>query len=1218
MDPFGADTANAARRAAKKDMEVERTKEPGPVQTTFPSDDKALTAFAQLGALRLNARRCLISFFDRRNCYILAEATRTLSLETGQAQIAGDRLCWGTTAFPKHESVCYSTVNLPMLGCAGRPNDYSNVPTLIVNDLSLDDRFRNFSFVSGPPYSRFYAGVPIRSPSGHSIGTYCVLDEVPRNGLSETEISFLKDMANTVMRHLEMMRATDDHRRGGVMVRSLGSFAEGKSSLEDWWQDPWEAAESTSPVPEQLPLSRKRRSNTVNSAVPPHLDFQETIAIPRKDSGESLSPSVKSPIATSPESGPGSITPASELMFDSRPSKTASATKNEPQQNSISPEVRTTFTRAANMIRGATESDGTIFFDAKVSTFGGLVDDEFLPDAEPGQDKACAILGAATTAGAASASPDGTNVMYESFLRHLLRTYPHGQIFNFDDDEEPTFQFTDPFGNDAPKPLTETLAFISSTTKRPESAKSQDDENLLKEVFPNARTLVLYPLWDSHRDRWCAGAIMWSCDPIRVFTSEQELSYLAAFSNSIMAEVARLDVKLADAAKGDFISSISHELRSPLHGILGSCELLRDSEIDNFQSGMTQTIETCGKTLLDTINHVLDFAKINNLTRGTSKRLKKRSQSTKHTISPAQSHTNDILTLITDVDLSVLTEEVLETVFAGHNFQKSTTQTFYGQGQGQGAPGSDSQPISIIVDINKSSNYVFRTQPGAWRRVLMNLFGNALKYTPAGYIKIKLQVTPSRDPEDEHSELRLICTDSGIGMSENYVNNRLFHSFAQENPLSQGTGLGLSIVKQIVESLGGDVEVRSEKGYGTKFTVYCPLKSSMLSPAVRCVTPEKQLLSITKRTQGMNVQFVGFDEEDEYFTPVKSLKNKNATLLSMKALDNLCTDWFEMNVYKQGDPNQPAPDLFVATESGARRLRADNSNKLDRVPAAPVIVVCQGAASAQSTTAITVPGQIFECIAQPCGPHKFAQALTSCLDRHAARIVSCATKADSESTLPPVESLCLKENHVPVQDNSLKPARPTTPDIRNSFLDIQRPPMTTALSAPEVRSVNSSPVRGSKSTHRPLNCLAVDDNPINLRLLRTFVDKLHHSSLLATNGVEAVDAFKAASTGTRIDVVLMDINMPEMDGLEATRQIRAHERDAGLPPVTIIALTGVASTEAQQEAYISGVNLFLIKPVRLSELEVVLKGVVTSEEKKDDPRVSPQGQSHRRVLSTIE
>jgi len=76
--------------------------------------------------------------------------------------------------------------------------------------------------------------------------------------------------------------------------------------------------------------------------------------------------------------------------------------------------------------------------------------------------------------------------------------------------------------------------------------------------------LILYPLWDPHRERWFATAVIWSSEPKRIFTTEQELSYLAAFSNFVMAEVARLDTKLADAAKADFISSISHELRSPL------------------------------------------------------------------------------------------------------------------------------------------------------------------------------------------------------------------------------------------------------------------------------------------------------------------------------------------------------------------------------------------------------------------------------------------------------------------------------------------------------------------------------------------------------------------------------------------------------------------------------------------------------------------------------
>ena len=1156
-----------------------------------------MTAFAQLGALRLNARRCLISFFDRRNCYILAEATRTTSLHTGQPEFSEDKLYWGNTIFPKEKSICYWTVNLTT-DRPGLPfDDSTGTPSLVVNDLTTDRRFQYYASVADTPKSRFYAGVPIRSPSGHNIGTYCVLDDQPRNGLSAHQLDFLKDMAGTVMRHLEMTRATEDHRRGKIMVRSLGSFAEGKSGLEDWWQDPWDTPLSAGLS--ETPLQRHRPAALSNAD-------KESFFIDRNDSAIS---SVRSPTNTDTSSiRPISsvVTPASELGPEPRAPETAtknSSSSQNDQKSKIAPEVQAAFSRASSMIVDAIEADGVAFFDAKISTFGGLVDDDFFSEQLPEPDKPCVLLGSALSkSNRDSTSPgDMQHSMSESVLRHLLRSYSHGQIFNFDDDVT-TPAINSPSGNGD---VEVSDGFPFNISRKSESTRSQDDENFLRSAFPKAKSLVLYPLWDSHRDRWYASAVIWSSDPMRVFTSEQELSFLAAFSNSVMAEVARLDTKLADAAKADFISSISHELRSPLHGILGMTDLLKDTAIDSQQNSHVQTIETCGKTLLETINHVLDFAKINNLTRGTSKKSKKRTQSARHIISPGQGHTNDIMTLINDVDMSVLAEDVVESVFAGYTYAKTSAQTYELSYRKK-----ETLPMTLILDINQSENYVFRTQPGAWRRVIMNLFGNALKYTPAGYIKVKLQVMPKISPTEEYRDFRFTVTDSGIGMSEDYINNRLFHSFAQENPLSQGTGLGLSIVKQIVESLGGEVEVTSEKGRGTKFTVSCPLKESVMSPSFCPTEPEQEkerhLRKVGKRTKGMQVCFKGFDEEEEYF--VKSLKGKTASKLSMKALDSLCTDWFGMKTCANG-PCTVEPDLIIATESVAKTLRAQHSKGPNKANHPPVIVVCQGAASAQSTTAITVPGVIFECIGQPVGPHKMAKALSSCLDRHANRLIDQVH--DTEATLQNVTQLSLKEN-TPKQ----------SPDMLTQLIDQSRPTLTSTISAPEVRSVHSSPVKKSiySTPSRPLNCLAVDDNPINLRLLRTFIDKLGHRHVLAVNGLEALDTYKlaqnqstvtgsatqahtvpakaaAAEMTARIDVILMDINMPEMDGLEATRQIRAHEIRNGLSPVTIIALTGVASTETQQEANSSGVNLFLIKPVRLADLEVVLKGVVTGQEK---------------------
>jgi hypothetical protein len=564
-----------------------------------PSEDRALTAFAQLGALRLNARRCVISFFDRKHCYVLAEATKSLSLHSGQPEFSHDCLCWGNSIFAKEKSICYYTVNLSPVVPGVPLDDLRSIPALVVGDLAKDRRFKNFPAVTGNLHSRFYAGVPIRSPRGHNIGTYCVLDDKPREGLSAHELDFLKDMAGTVMRHLEMTRATEDQRRGKIMVKSLGSFAEGKSGLEDWWQDPWDTPPSVG-LTDSTSGQRQRQSTTSSTT-------QDTLVLDRRDSSNSNVPTTKS-VATTPASlqNPNrTTTPTSEVVTEARvpdaPTKSTSSGQGE-QKDKIAPEVRAAFTRAANMIVDAIEADGAVFFDAKISTFGGLVDDDFVSEQLPEPDKPCVLLGAAVSKNKhGSTGPSDTEYsMSESVLRHLLRSYSHGQIFNFDDDESVAPVNSPSVGGD----VEVCDGFPFHVSRKTESTRSLDDENFLRSVFPKAKSLVLYPLWDPHRDRWFASAIIWSSNPMRVFTSEQELSYLSAFSNSVMAEVARLDTKLADAAKADFISSISHELRSPLHGILGMIDLLKDSYIDSQQMSHIQTIETCGKTLLETINHV--------------------------------------------------------------------------------------------------------------------------------------------------------------------------------------------------------------------------------------------------------------------------------------------------------------------------------------------------------------------------------------------------------------------------------------------------------------------------------------------------------------------------------------------------------------------------------------------------------------------------------------
>jgi signal transduction histidine kinase len=210
--------------------------------------------------------------------------------------------------------------------------------------------------------------------------------------------------------------------------------------------------------------------------------------------------------------------------------------------------------------------------------------------------------------------------------------------------------------------------------------------------------------------RWFCGGFIWSNKAIRLLHKDSELSFLRAFGMSIMSEVAKLDTAMADRAKSDLLNSISHELRSPLHGILGSIECLESSDLDPMQHGLIETVDTCGRTLLDTINHLLDFSKINNFTRNKSKRQKN-----------SESRQADMLSLDSTVHLPTITEEALETVFAGYSSSASSRE-----GANPTRSSKDSAPkrnVEVVVDIEAKDheNWLLCTEGGAWKRLVMNL-----------------------------------------------------------------------------------------------------------------------------------------------------------------------------------------------------------------------------------------------------------------------------------------------------------------------------------------------------------------------------------------------------------------------------------------------------------------------------------------------------------------
>ena len=187
-------------------------------------------------------------------------------------------------------------------------------------------------------------------------------------------------------------------------------------------------------------------------------------------------------------------------------------------------------------------------------------------------------------------------------LEKYFNLYPNGKAFYFNEqgsgvssdddsasDREPSRGAK--LGSDAEAEEEKAMA------RRRRKAQRMDHRELLKKI-PGATSVIFLPLYDHSEERLVAGCFLWTSVTGRMMSHDDDFSYLRAFGNSIMSEVMRINTQRNEAAKTTFIASMSHELRSPLHGILGAAEFLRDTAQDSFQSALISSIGTCGKTLL--------------------------------------------------------------------------------------------------------------------------------------------------------------------------------------------------------------------------------------------------------------------------------------------------------------------------------------------------------------------------------------------------------------------------------------------------------------------------------------------------------------------------------------------------------------------------------------------------------------------------------------------
>lgn len=978
---------------------------PTPFEDQAPkaSSDPVLTAFAQLGAHRLQGKRGLITLSTRDTEYILAEASVGLNLQ--QDDDKNDPLWHGATALKENCGLGMDLIKI-------FSNAENDLKYLVVNDLSKDDTFKDKCVVKEEPYGRFLACAPLRSPLYNMvIGAYIVVDDKPRTGLTESELEFITDMAVTVMDHLEAGRLNQKQYRSERMVKAIGLFIEGKSSLRDWWlqgghrsqssklkkrrrngatldgqadlefgvQDPPEetASKGAELILEENnirpPLSRSPSSSTLSQferagdgrpSIPPRDSVFSTSDSTIPSSGVfSKSGIPRNSSVTTFDTTEGSTTHEpvvrhSSVAFDLPQEGVNPDLSKELQEALLTKDLKAVFARASNLIREAGGVDGSIFFDASIGSFGAASEMDVMGEKAPGNfqiddapttseddvalgrrnsdtdtstnkdstapaENCCNILGFSTRKRSSirgHTPPAEHHTFPERILRTLLKRYPHGKVFNFDEDGSFSSSDSDNayLGKDV-QPDSGPRRLTTNETARKRRVTREAEAAALLKALPGARSVFWFPLWDQIRERWYAGSLVWSTCPTRILCPIEDLTYLAAFGNSIMAEVARLSALVLTQMKTDFISSISHELRSPLHGVLASVEFLQETSLSEVQEDMVNNISASGRVLLDTINHVLDFSKVNKKVKEKGKNSRRRLG--KRTKSKDPDNLDPSIEEAADV--CVLSEEVIESVYAGRTMIRQTYDAGTGR-QKSSRPtsiiGAPEAPVTIIMDIGWRPNWNFEIDAGAWRRILLNLFGNAMKYTKTGFIKVtlKLEEDPSSRGKKPRSQLVLRVKDSGKGISKEFLKHHLYKPFTQEDSLAVGAGLGLSIVRHIIQDLGGEINFTSEQGVGTEATVKLPIQS-MKQPSpedLQLVTEVKGL------SRGQKFHLEGFDrypDISETPTGILSADFEGAMFLK-SSMHTMLTGWFDMEPATTQILDKSDSDLVVLMESGIAAL----------------------------------------------------------------------------------------------------------------------------------------------------------------------------------------------------------------------------------------------------------------------------------------------------------
>jgi signal transduction histidine kinase/DNA-binding response OmpR family regulator/HPt (histidine-containing phosphotransfer) domain-containing protein len=566
--------------------------------------------------------------------------------------------------------------------------------------------------------------------------------------------------------------------------------------------------------------------------------------------------------------------------------------------------------------------------------------------------------------------------------------------------------------------------------------------------------------------RSCSEPREWTEDEILFTTSLATLAALCLERHERQKVEAELRVANATAiaatkAKSSFLANMSHEIRTPMNGVLGMADLLAETELTTRQSRLVRTIGTSARTLLTIINDILDLSRIE----------------------------EGKLTLdFHSFDLSTCAEDAVALL----------------------AEAAQHKGVELSLFVDQSANVMATGDSVRLRQVLLNLIGNAVKFTSKGEVSVRVRVA---EMDAGLPRMTIEVRDTGMGIDPKVL-PQLFEPFTQAdatiNRRFGGTGLGLSISRQLIAMMGGTMDMTSELNVGTTVVVHVPIEVKPLSTGY--TKPSAELLA------GKRILVV----------------------------DDRATNREIVCAYLDG--------------CGARAEPAQN--------AAEAMDLMKNAATEGTPFALAFVDVIMPGIdgLQLCSLIKASASL------HATQLVLLSSLSWSRDLGDLNQAGVERILHKPIRRQELLQVATGLLALATADREFMEAPLVPQAAIAADRFVN-------------LRVLVAEDNLVNQEIASDYLAGLGCIVTMVDNGLDAV-----AITGREhFDVVLMDCQMPEMDGMSATQNIRAREHDQNSRAIPIIAATANAFEEDRRRCLAAGMNDYICKPFSKAQLADALQ-----------------------------